>query len=474
MRVVNQYLSRGWKVDEGERIQNTVAVGESWQICTTNLGKYVLAVGKELFDEWVASFGLPDTIFLPEETTRELLECRVYVSSYNYLISSISHGPYPNNNRQIEAFSIAFHNSWDYFQNGNFGDAVYLEEYTLLYPVKTPGGAGVDAKILYGKWLTGGVDVSIDSIDGVHRIMSWLPAEELERSVRAAGFDFRLMNDTAEAAIVSEEAIEEQSSILGDQLREKPEFTLVGRPELERFFRENIIDIVLHREQYERVGISFPGATILYGPPGCGKTYAVERLVEYLGWRRFDIDSASVASSYIHDTSKKISSVFQSAIQSAPSVLVIDEMEAFLSNRSNAGPSGQHHIEEVAEFLRRIPEAVSKGVLIFGMTNMIDSIDPAILRRGRFDHIVEVKAASKQEIEALLKKRFEQLPIADDVDASAIADELTEHPLSDVSYVLQEAGRMAVRNGKNDIDAGCFQEALAALPQKQTKPRIGF
>ena len=167
---------------------------------------------------------------------------------------------------------------------------------------------------------------------------------------------------------------------------------------MEQFFNDNIVDIVLNQEQYKRMGISFPGATILHGPPGCGKTYAVEKLAEYLGWKRFDIDSSTVASSYIHDTSKKISEVFSAAIKAAPSILVIDEMEAFLSNRNMAGPSGTHHIEEVAEFLRRIPEAISKGVLVFAMTNMIDTIDPAILRRGRFDHIIEVKIDRKSVV----------------------------------------------------------------------------
>ena len=82
-----------------------------------------------------------------------------------------------------------------------------------------------------------------------------------------------------------------------------------------------------------------------------------DKLTEYLGLPRYDIDANSVASPFIHDTSKKISEVFRKAIQSAPSVLVIDEMEAFLSDRSAAGLSGTHHMEEVAEFLRKIPEA---------------------------------------------------------------------------------------------------------------------
>lgn len=105
-----------------------------------------------------------------------------------------------------------------------------------------------------------------------------------------------------------------------------------------------------------------------------------------MGWKRFDIDASSIASSYIHETSKKTSEVFKAAIDAAPSILVIDEMEAFLSDRSRV-TTGTHHIEEVAEFLRRIPEAISKGVLVFAMTNMIDAIDPAVLRRGRFDHM---------------------------------------------------------------------------------------
>ena len=251
-------------------------------------------------------------------------------------------------------------------------------------------------------------------------------------------------------------------------------FTLVGRPELEQFFNDNIIDIVLNQEQYRRMGISFPGATILHGAPGCGKTFAVERLAEYLGWKRFDIDSSTIASSYIHDTSKKISEVFKAAIDASPSILVIDEMEAFLSDRAMSGHSGTHHIEEVAEFLRRIPEAISKGVLVFAMTNMIDKIDPAILRRGRFDHIVEVKMANKEEIATLLKFKFNDLPVVEDVDAEMIATKLDGHPLSDVTFVLREAGRFAVKSNKESMDQSCFDKALSMLPKKEEKRKIGF
>src|SRR5262249_44041135 len=153
------------------------------------------------------------------------------------------------------------------------------------------------------------------------------------------------------------------------------------------------------KARYQPLGISFPSAIVLHGPPGCGKTFAVARLVEYLGWPSFHIDSSTVASPYIHDTSRKIAGMFNAAADSAPSVLVIDEMEAYLADRNSGIGSSHHRVEEVAEFLRRIPEAASNEVLIVAMTNRLDMIDPAILRRGRFDHIVEVGPAFEEEIE---------------------------------------------------------------------------
>lgn len=468
---MNQFLPRGCHISSENRIKKMVASGCDWQIYLTNLDTYVLAVKTALYDKWIADYSLPERIFLNELIN----DCKVFLSSSNYLVSSMERGPYPEDNGQIEAFSIAFKTAKELYPNADVHDAIYIEEYSLLLPASFESSL-VDEGIVYGKWLTGGINVSIDSFDRVSRIMSWLSKDALMRSAQIAGFDVTVTNDTP----ISNETIEEKTvenelaedDVLVPAITES--FTLIGRPELEQFFNDNIIDIVLHQEQYKRMGISFPGATILYGPPGCGKTYAVEKLSEYLGWRRFDIDSSTIASSYIHDTSKKISEVFHEAIKAAPSILVIDEMEAFLSDRSMAGPSGTHHVEEVAEFLRRIPEAISKGVLVFAMTNMIDSIDPAILRRGRFDHIVEVKMASAEEIAALLKNRFTELPVDETVNADEIAKSLDGHPMSDVTFVLREAGRFAVKHNLDYISGECFDDAVNLLPKKKERNKIGF
>lgn len=469
---MGHYLPRGYSVLPEVRIKKTVAEGEEWQIYLTNTDIYVLAVSPSLYTSWIKDYSLPNGLFTEDVAHN----CRVFVSSGDYLVSSLELGPFPENNNQIEAFSVAFKTTTDMFPTADLHDAIYLEKYSLLLPVSYNKGS-TDNAVVYGKWLTGGIGISIEAFPRVCKIMSWLPKEALSKSVKMAGFEITESEKTAEDNEIEDQkkcASEESVRIAEPEVEKPGRFTLVGRPELEQFFNDNIIDIVLHQEQYKRMGIPFPGATILYGPPGCGKTFAVEKLSEYLGWKRFDIDSSSIGSSYIHETSKKISEVFNSAIKAAPSILVIDEMEAFLADRGAAGPSGLHHVEEVAEFLRRIPEAISKGVLVFAMTNRIESIDPAILRRGRFDHKIEVKMASAEEIEQLLAYKLRELPTEEGIDIGLVANKLAGHPMSDVAFVLREAGRFAVKRHLEFISNDCLLAAVDLLPKEKEKPRIGF
>lgn len=468
---MSQFLPRGYEIGPNKRIRRMISEESDWQIYLTNVDSYVLAVKQKLYNRWGNDYSLPKGLFSDYDNG----SIKVLSSTGDFLIASLEKGPYPEDKSQIEAFSIVFKATLEEHPNVDLHDAIYIEEYGLLLPTSFEKTTD-ENDVIYGKWVTGGIGISIESFDRVSKIMSWIPAEYLIESAKLAGFDVS-GNETGierKAEKNRDTSREETPTVADPEVRFKEKFKLTGRPELEQFFNDNIIDIVLHQEQYKRMGIPFPGATILYGPPGCGKTYAIERLSEYLGWKRFDIDSSTIASPYIHDTSKKISEVFDQATKSAPSIIVIDEMEAFLSSREMAGSSGMHHVEEVAEFLRRIPDAVSNGVLIFAMTNMLDRIDPAIIRRGRFDHIIEVKMANSEEIEALLSDRFKELPIDGSVQIKKIAKALDGHPMSDVAFILREAGRFAVKNGLEDMSQECFENAINLLPKAKEKSHIGF
>jgi len=303
--------------------------------------------------------------------------------------------------------------------------------------------------------------VSTDQFDRLCELASWMPRSEVGRIVKDAGFDTEINRDP--------------NAPETKKLAPDARFSLPGRPELEDFFNENIVEIVAKEEQYKRMGISFPGAVVLYGPPGCGKTYAVEKLVEFLGWPCYHIDSGSIGSTFIHETGMRIASVFDKAMKSAPAVVIIDEMESFLSDRET-GSSHTHHMEEVAEFLRRIPEAAQNRVLVFGMTNRIKAIDPAIIRRGRFDHLIEIHMPSAEEVRDMLVSQMEKLPVEENVDIDRIAYKLKGRPLSDAAFVLKEAGRLAVRRRLDKINTQVLLDAVALLPEekKTSTRRIGF
>jgi SpoVK/Ycf46/Vps4 family AAA+-type ATPase len=135
-----------------------------------------------------------------------------------------------------------------------------------------------------------------------------------------------------------------------------------------------------------------------------------------------------------------------------------------------------HHVEEVAEFLRRIPEAIKSKVLIIAMTNLIEMIDPAILRRGRFDHIIEVSMPSREEVASLVNSLLCKLPKSDDLNIDTIVDALTGKALSDSAFVIREAARLAAKAGKTKLDQTSIETALNSLPKdREIKSRnIGF
>jgi SpoVK/Ycf46/Vps4 family AAA+-type ATPase len=153
-------------------------------------------------------------------------------------------------------------------------------------------------------------------------------------------------------------------------------------------------------------------------------------------------------------------------MHNAPSVLVIDEMEAFLADRETGGGGSHHRVEEVAEFLRRIPEAAKNEVLIVAMTNRVEMIDPAIMRRGRFDHVIKVAYANADEVLALLHKLLATIPNDGTIDPAPLAKRLAGRPLSDVTFVVREGARLTVRAGRDKLGQDFLLAALDAAPSR--------
>jgi cell division protease FtsH len=477
--VLESWLPVGFKLPDGAKMRVALFEGTDWQIHETMGGGRALVVQDSLAQHWIES-GLIDegTLDAFQFGDRQL---RAISSAPSQTLCPVSEGNSPDNKSEALAFALALKATRDIDVESALQDALYVEKITRLLPTYTISSRAGDDVVL-GYWLTGGTNIPATSFRRLCQSMSWLGAGHLKDVVQAAGFE---VAEIIPLERKPETPAEKTEAITTEEKRETkrtaPEsnkvFELAGRPELAAFFNEHIVDIILHRDRYKALGIEFPSAVILHGPPGCGKTFAVDRLVDFLGWPCFQIDASSVASPYIHETSKKVAQVFNKAMENAPSVLVIDEMEAFLADREMG--SGHHRVEEVAEFLRRIPEAVKNDVLIIAMTNRIEMIDPAIQRRGRFDHVIKVDFASEVEVQALLDKLLSSLPKESDVDAKPLAEELAGRPLSDVSFVVREGARLSARSGKDRLDQASLLSAMHSSPARgreggETKRRIGF
>ena len=108
-------------------------------------------------------------------------------------------------------------------------------------------------------------------------------------------------------------------------------------------------------------------------------------------------------------------------------------------------------------------------MLIVGMTNRVEAIDPAILRNGRFDYILEVKPANKEAILGTWHSYFSKLPCKDDLDFDNVASALENHPLSDVKFFVDECAKFAAVNDKEKIDQECFEIALKSSSLNKAK-----
>jgi len=462
---LDNWLPIGLALPDGSRTKQALFEGPGWQIIETDgEGRTLLADGV-LAERWIAAGLLERGALTPLSFGSQQLY--TVFSPRSQVVCPVSAGRSPNSKSEALAFAVAFKATRLHDATSPLQDALYIEKLSRLLPTYSITSRTEDATVL-GYWLTGGASIPATSFRRLSQALNWLAPSQLIEIVGAAGIA------VTEASATTATSIDNGEQVANDAAASR--FELAGRPELEYFFNEHIVDIVQHPERYRALGIDFPSAVILHGPPGCGKTFAVQRLIDFLGWPSYEIDASSVASPYIHETSKKVAQVFEDAMAHAPSVLVIDEMEAFLADRADG--FGHHRVEEVAEFLRRIPEAVHNHVLIIAMTNRLDMIDPAILRRGRFDHIIAVPPASENEIAALLTKLLAALPTEATVKVAPLARALAGRPLSDVTFVVREGARLAARAGQSRLAHSHLLAALHSSPARCTDTaspaRIGF
>lgn len=221
---------------------------------------------------------------------------------------------------------------------------------------------------------------------------------------------------------------------------------VAGLDDLKDILKNDVIEAMKEPDKYEEFGLTIPNGLLLYGPPGCGKTFIAEKLAEEIAFNFLFIKPSDLGSIYIHGSQEKISKLFNEARENAPSIIFMDELDALMPDRSEI--NHQSISSEVNEFLTQMTNCSKDGVMIIGATNRPEKIDKAILRTGRMDRIVFVPPPDSSAREKIFEMELKNRPTESNIDYSLLSEYSEGFVASDIVFVVDEAARFALRNDK--------------------------
>ena len=211
---------------------------------------------------------------------------------------------------------------------------------------------------------------------------------------------------------------------------------VAGMEELKQLLRAKVINVLQDRERALKYRLAIPNGMLLYGPPGCGKTFIAEKFAEETGFNYTVVKSSDLASIYIHGSQQMIGKLFDEARAKAPTVLCFDEFDALVPSRKESTHASM--AGEVNEFLSQLNNCGKKGVFVIATSNRPDMIDPAVLRTGRIDRMIYVPVPDKDARRVLFEINLKGRP-TEDVDCAALAERTVNFVASDIAYAVNDA-----------------------------------
>lgn len=241
---------------------------------------------------------------------------------------------------------------------------------------------------------------------------------------------------------------------------------VAGMDELKQILIRDIIHPFLHRDKYKEYKLGIPNGILLFGPPGCGKTYIARKIAEELNVPMIELRESDVGSPYIHATSGNIAKAFKEALKLAPSIVFIDEVSGLLPKRESLSGSQQYRESEVNEFLVQIESAGARDILVVAATNFPDRMDSAAMRSGRMDKRIFIPPPDYNARIELFKMELEDRPISFDVLPEVLSNMSDGYVASDIKLAVDNAARSAL-SMKAEINMMLLMKAL-----RETRPSL--
>lgn len=239
---------------------------------------------------------------------------------------------------------------------------------------------------------------------------------------------------------------------------------VAGEDEAKEILQE-IVDFLHNPKKYEEIGAKMPKGALLVGPPGTGKTLLAKAVAGEANVPFFSISGSEFVEMFVGMGAAKVRDLFQQANEKAPCIVFIDEIDTVGKKRDGGGFSGNDEREQTLNQLLAEMDGFDgkKGVVILAATNRPDSLDPALLRPGRFDRRVPVELPDLKGREEILKVHAKNIRVGDNVDYNAIARMASGASGAELANMINEAALRAVRDGRKFVTQADLEESVEVV-----------
>ena len=239
---------------------------------------------------------------------------------------------------------------------------------------------------------------------------------------------------------------------------------VAGEDEAKEILQE-IVDFLHNPKKYEEIGAKMQKGALLVGPPGTGKTLLAKAVAGEANVPFFSISGSEFVEMFVGMGAAKVRDLFQQANEKAPCIVFIDEIDTVGKKRDGGGFSGNDEREQTLNQLLAEMDGFDgkKGVVILAATNRPDSLDPALLRPGRFDRRVPVELPDLKGREEILKVHAKNIRVGDNVDYNAIARMASGASGAELANMINEAALRAVRDGRKFVTQADLEESVEVV-----------
>lgn len=239
---------------------------------------------------------------------------------------------------------------------------------------------------------------------------------------------------------------------------------VAGEDEAKELLTE-IVDFLHNPKKYQEIGAICPKGALLVGPPGTGKTLLAKAVAGEANVSFFSMSGSEFVEMFVGMGASKVRDLFKQANEKAPCIVFIDEIDTIGKKRDNAGYGGNDEREQTLNQLLTEMDGfdASKGVVILAATNRPDSLDPALLRPGRFDRRIPVELPDLKGREEILKVHAKKVRLGDDIDFNAIARAASGASGAELANMVNEAALRAVRENRKFVTQADLEESIETV-----------